>query len=261
MTVNYELRGDVALLTLNRPERFNAINADLSRTLVALVGQSEAEARALVLTGDGKAFCSGADLSGFADEYDEGAPDLARHLDDEFHPVVHAIGGCAIPTVAAVNGVAAGAGMGVALGCDLRVMAESAYFTSAFTAIGLVPDSGSTWLLPHHAGTSIAMEMAMTNRRMYAEEARERGLCVEVTPDDDVVAKAIEYAEKLADLPTDALVAARQLLLGSGRLGFREALEREKKEQGRLGRTPEHIEGVKAFLEKRKPDFRNPPGS
>lgn len=258
MTVDYELRGDVALLTLNRPERFNAIDAGLSRSVVAQVERAETDARAVVLTGEGRAFCSGADLSGFTDEYDRGAPDLARHLDEEFHPVVHAIGGCSVPTVAAINGVAAGAGMGLALGCDLRVMAESAYFTSAFTAIGLVPDSGSTWLLPHHAGTSIAMEMALTNRRMYADEAREHGLCVEVTRDHDVVGKALEYAGNLADLPTDALVTARRLILGSGGLSFLDALEREKVEQGRLGKTPEHIEGVRAFLEKRKPDFRNP---
>jgi 2-(1,2-epoxy-1,2-dihydrophenyl)acetyl-CoA isomerase len=258
MTVEYEIRGDVAVVTLNRPDRYNAINAELSRELVVQLERAGSEARAVVLTGTGKAFCSGADLSGFADEYDEGTPDLARHLDDEFHPMVHAIGGCPVPTVAAINGVAAGAGMGVALGCDIRVMAESSYFTSAFTAIGLIPDSGSTWLLPHHVGTSVALEMALTNRRMYAGEAQERGVCSEVTPDGETVDKAMEYARKLTDLPTDALVTSRRLILGSARLTFLEGLEREKEEQGRLGRTPEHIEGVNAFLEKRKPDFRDP---
>jgi 2-(1,2-epoxy-1,2-dihydrophenyl)acetyl-CoA isomerase len=258
MTVGYEIRGDVAVVTLNRPDRYNAINAELSRELVVQLERAGSEARAVVLTGTGKAFCSGADLSGFADEYDEGTPDLARHLDDEFHPMVHAIGGCPVPTVAAINGVAAGAGMGVALGCDIRVMAESSYFTSAFTAIGLIPDSGSTWLLPHHVGTSVALEMALTNRRMYAGEAQERGVCSEVTPDGETVDKAMEYARKLTDLPTDALVTSRRLILGSARLTFLEGLEREKEEQGRLGRTPEHIEGVNAFLEKRKPDFRDP---
>lgn len=258
MTVEYEPRGDVALVTLNRPDRFNAINAELSRDLVAALRRAEEESRAVVITGKGKAFCSGADLSGFADEYDQGSPDLASHLDEEFHPVVHAIGGCAVPTIAAVNGVAAGAGMGIALGCDLRVMAESAYFTSAFTAIGLVPDSGSTWLLPHHVGTSVALEMALTNRRMYAEEARERGVCAEVTPDGGAIEKAMEYARNLCDLPTDALVTSRRLIMGSARLNFVEGLEREKEEQGRLGRTSEHIEGVNAFLEKRKPNFREP---
>lgn len=258
MASRYELNGDVALVTLDRPERYNAIDAGLSASVVEHMARAGEEARAVVLTGEGKAFCSGADLAGFQDEYENGGPDLARHLDDEFHPMVHAIGGCSVPTVAAINGVAAGAGMGLALGCDLRVMAESAYFTSAFTAIGLTPDSGSTWLLPHHVGTSVALDMALTNRRMASDEALARGLCVEVTPDGVVVAKAMEYAEKLADMPTDALTTTRRLIHGSRRLTFLEALEAEKEEQGRLGKTSEHAEGVAAFLEKRKPDFRNP---
>lgn len=258
MSVGYELDGDVAIVTLDRPERFNAIDADLSAALVDALARAGEEARAVVITGRGKAFCSGADLSGFADEYDDGSPDLAGHLDEEFHPMVHAIGGCAVPIVAAVNGVAAGAGMGLALGCDIRVMAESAYLTSAFTAIGLSPDSGTTWLLPHHVGTSIALEMALTNRRMPASEALQRGLCAEVTLDDEVVGRAVEYASKLADMSTDALVTTRRLIYGSSTLTFLEGLEAEKREQGRLGRTPEHREGVMAFLEKRDPDFRNP---
>lgn len=258
MTTKYELEGDVAVVTLNRPERYNAIDSGLSASMVAALTRAGEEARAVVLTGEGKAFCSGADLSGFAEEYDGDGPDLARHLDDEFHPMVHAIGGCGVPVVAAVNGVAAGAGMGLALGCDLRVMAESAYFTSAFTAIGLVPDSGTTWLLPHHVGVSLSMEMALTNRRMSATEAHQRGLCVEVSPDGQVVERALEHAGRLADLPTDALVTTRRLIHGSSTLTFPEGLEAEKREQGRLGRTAEHHEGVDAFLEKRTPDFRNP---
>ncbi|HXV71057.1 MAG TPA: enoyl-CoA hydratase-related protein [Acidimicrobiia bacterium] len=258
MASRYELRGDVAVVTLDRPERYNAIDAELSASVVESMSRAGEEARAVILTGEGKAFCSGADLAGFQSEYDDGGPDLARHLDDEFHPMVHAIGGCAVPTVAAVNGVAAGAGMGLALGCDLRVMADSAYFTSAFTAIGLTPDSGSTWLLPHHVGTSVALDMTLTNRRMAADEALARGLCVEVVADGEVVEKALEYAKKLADLSTDALITTRRLIHSSRRLTFLEALEAEKNEQGRLGKTPEHAEGVRAFLEKRKPDFRNP---
>jgi 2-(1,2-epoxy-1,2-dihydrophenyl)acetyl-CoA isomerase len=170
--------------------------------------------------------------------------------------MVRAVAECAVPIVAAVNGVAAGAGMGLALGCDIRIMAESSYLTSAFTAIGLAPDSGSTWLLPRIAGVSLAMEMALTNRRMPASEALARGLCAEVTADGEVVGKALEYAIKLADLSTDALVTTRKLIRGSATLGFEEGLEAEKREQHRLGKTPEHREGVSAFLEKRKPNFR-----
>ncbi len=258
MSTKYKLDGGVAVVTLNRPKRYNAIDAELSASLVTALARAGDEARAVVLTGEGKAFCSGADLSGFAEEYDGDGPDLARHLDEEFHPMVHAIGECGVPVVAAVNGVAAGAGMGLALGCDIRVMAESAYFTSAFTAIGLVPDSGTTWLLPHHVGVSLSMEMALTNRRMSATEARQRGLCVEVTPDGQAIDRALEHAGRLAGLSTDALVTTRRLIHGSSTLTFPEGLEAEKREQGRLGRTPEHHEGVTAFLEKRKPDFRNP---
>lgn len=258
MTVEYEMIGDVAIVTLNRPERFNAIDAELSRAVVDHLERAGRETRAVVLTGAGKAFCSGADLSGFVDEYDDGGPNLARHLDEEFHPMVHAVSDCAVPVVGAINGVAAGAGMGIALGCDLRVMAESAYLTSAFTAIGLAPDSGSTWLLPHHVGVSTAIEMALTNRRMSAEEALARGLCVEVVPDEEVVGRSVEYAERLAEMATDALITTRRLIRESARLTFDQALEAEKVEQDRLGRTLEHHEGVKAFLEKRKPDFRDP---
>ncbi|HWB89297.1 MAG TPA: enoyl-CoA hydratase-related protein [Acidimicrobiia bacterium] len=257
MSVRYEVDEDVAVITLDRPDRFNAIDAELSRSLVDALDRAGTESRAAVLTGAGKAFCSGADLTGFADEYEGGdGPDLARHLDEEFHPVVHAVADCAVPVVAAVNGVAAGAGMGLALGCDIRVMAESAYLTSAFTAIGLVPDSGSTWLLPHHLGISTALEMALTNRRMAAEEALRRGLCVAVVPEDELAARAVEIAATLADLPIDALVTTRRLIRDSQTLGFTDGLEAEKREQGRLGRTPEHREGVNAFLEKRKPDYR-----
>lgn len=258
MSTRYDLDGDVAIVILARPERFNAISGELSSSFVEAMERAGSESRAVVVTGEGKAFCSGADLSGFVDEYDDEGPDLAKHLEEEFHPMVHAIGGSKVPVIAAINGVAAGAGMGLALGCDLRVMAESAYLTSSFTAIGLVPDSGSTWLLPHHAGTSIAMEMALTNRRMPASEALERGLCAEVTPDDAVVDRALEYANKLADMPTDALVTTRRLIYGSSTLTFVEGLEAEKNQQDRLGKSPEHKEGVMAFLEKRKPDFRNP---
>ena len=258
MSARYELDGDVAIVTLDRPDRYNAIDAELCAAVLESLERAGTEARAVVLTGAGKAFCSGADLSDLQNEYESGSPDLASRLDQVFHPVVHAIGGCAVPTIAAVNGVAAGAGMGLALGCDIRVMAEPAYFTSAFTAIGLAPDSGSTWLLPHHAGTSVALDMALTNRRMGAEEALQRGLCAAVAPDGESVAKAVEYGRQFADMSTDALVSTRRLMHGSRRLTFAEALEEEKREQGRLGKTPEHIEGVNAFLEKRKPDFRNP---
>ena len=140
MTVEYQLEGDVAVITMSRPGSYNAINDELSAGLVAAFAQAGGESRALVLTGEGKALCSGADLSSLKGEYEKGGPDLGRLLDEVFHPVIQALTECAVPTVAAVNGVAAGAGLGLALGCDLRVMAQSAFLTSAFTAIGLTPE-------------------------------------------------------------------------------------------------------------------------
>jgi 2-(1,2-epoxy-1,2-dihydrophenyl)acetyl-CoA isomerase len=239
MNVEYHLDGDVAVVTLNRPERFNAIEAGLAGDMIDALHAAEDESRAMVLTGAGKAFCSGADLSQLMDQYDTGGPDLARLLDDVFHPMILALANARIPTVAAVNGVAAGAGLGLALGCDIRLMAESAFLTSAFTAIGLIPDSGTTWWLPQHIGVSKAIELTMTNRRVDAAEAKTLGLCYEIVPDDEVV-------------------DGSGLIREASELSFEEALEAERAAQGRLGKTPEHQEGVAAFLEKRKPNFRDP---
>ncbi|MCZ6518575.1 MAG: enoyl-CoA hydratase-related protein [Actinobacteria bacterium] len=257
MNIDYQLDGDVAVITLNRPDRFNAIDAGLAAGTVDALDKAGGEARAVVLTGKGKAFCSGADLSQLMGDYETGGPDLARLLNEVFHPMVNALANSKVPTVAAVNGVAAGAGLGIALGCDMRIMAESAFLTSSFTAIGLVPDSGTTWWLPRHVGVSKAIELTMTNKRVNAEEARSLGLCVEVVPDGEVVVRAVELAATLAAMVPDSLVTTRRLIRDAAALSFGEALEAEQVEQGRLGKTSEHREGVAAFLEKRKPDFRN----
>lgn len=258
MSTEYRLETDVAVVTLNRPDRFNAISAEMSASLVAALERAGTEARAVVITGEGKAFSSGADLAELLEDYESHGPDLGRVLDTVFHPVVAALTNCRVPTVAAVNGVAAGAGLGVALGCDLRVMAKSASITMAFTAIGLVPDSGTTWLLPAHVGVSRALELALTNRRLHAEEARELGLCLDVVEDDLVVERAVEVAASLADLVPDSLVTTRNLIRGSAEVGFDRALAAEREEQARLGATPEHMEGVRAFMEKRLPNYREP---
>lgn len=256
MSVEYNKDGDVAVITLNRPKRFNAIEATLSTGLVEALEQAGDQARAAVITGEGKAFCSGADLADLESEYETGGPDLASHLETVFHPMVDALVDCRVPTVAAINGVAAGAGLGLALACDLRVIAESAFLTSAFTAIGLTPDSGTTWWLPQMVGVSRALEIALTNRRVGAEEAVEMGLCVDTALDDEVVDRALDVARSLADLVPDSLVTTRRLIREAAGRSFTDALSAEQAEQGRLGRTPEHAEGVRAFLDKRKPDFR-----
>ena len=252
MSVDYRLDGDVAVITLNRPDRFNAIAAGMAVGTVDALDKAGGEARAVVLTGAGRAFCSGADLSQLMDDYKAGGPDLARLLNDVFHPMVFALTNSRVPTVAAVNGVAAGAGLGIALGCDIRIMAESAFLTSAFTSIGLVPDSGTTWWLTHHLGVSKAIELTMTNKRVQAEEARTLGLCAEVVPDGEVVDRAVEVAMSLADMVPDSLVSTRRLIRDAVGMSFDEALDAERVEQGRLGKTPEHHEGVAALPREEK---------
>lgn len=256
MSVKYQLDGDVAVITLDRPDRFNAIEVTLAKGVIEALNRAGEESRAIVITGEGKAFCSGADLS-VLQTADGEATDLAEFLDNVFHPMVHALTDAPVPVVAAVNGVAAGAGMGVALGCDIRVMAKSAFFTSAFTAIGLAPDSGTTYWLPQHVGVSKAIELAMTNKRVPADEAYRLGLCAEVVDDGEVVTAAVDLAKSLADMVPDSLVTTRNLIRGATNLTFNQALQEEKREQGRLGKTAEHREGVTAFLEKRKPDYRS----
>jgi 2-(1,2-epoxy-1,2-dihydrophenyl)acetyl-CoA isomerase len=259
MSVDYVLDGDIALVTLNRPDLYNAIDASLGDGLVTAMSRAGAESRAVILTGAGRAFCSGADLKDLETEYETGdGPDLASLLEDVFHPALESILDCEVPVIGAINGVAAGAGLGIALACDLRVLSEDAFLTSSFTAIGLVPDSGTTWWLSHHLGVSRALELTLTNRRVGAEEARELGLCLAVAPGEELLDRAAEIAAQMADLVPDALVSTRRLIREASGSSLEEALQAEQREQGRLGKTAEHGEGVRAFMEKRKPDFRAP---
>lgn len=256
MSVTFDLRGDVALLTLDRPDRFNAVTQELSDGLVDGLQRAGDEARAAVITGAGKAFCSGADLSDLMGEYETGGPDLARVIGERFNPMVEALLDAPVPTVAAVNGAAAGAGMGLALACDMRVMAESSFFLSAFIGLALIPDSGTTWLLPHHLGLSRALELTFSNRRLPAAEAGDLGLAADVVPGEKVVERAMEVAEGLAEGPTPAYVATRRLLIDAVTSEPAASLAAEQRTQGELGNAPDHLEGMKAFLEKRPPNFR-----
>ena len=255
MTVGYRLEGEVAVVTLARHEKFNSVSADLSRGLIDAVARAGAEARAMVLTGEGKAFCAGADLTDLMTDYENGEPDLASVIEERFNPMVRALIDSPVPTIAAVNGVAAGAGLGLALSCDLRVMSTQAFFLSAFIGLALIPDTGSTWLLVHHLGLGRAIEFTATNRRMAAEEVASLGLA-RITEPADLLAQAISLGTDLAEGPTSAYVANRKILFQASASNLSEALEAEQATQGELGRTALHMEGMRAFLEKRQPDFR-----
>ncbi|MBY4594614.1 enoyl-CoA hydratase-related protein [Ottowia caeni] len=257
--VLYETDGPVAILTLNRPQSLNSFTRQMHRDLWDALDRVEADKaiRALVLTGAGRAFCAGADLSEF--DFRDG-PDIMHRADpgpiiqQAFNPTTRRLVGVGVPTICAVNGVAAGAGASVAMACDIAIAAPGASFIQAFSKIGLVPDSGGTWLLPQRVGLARAMALAMTGDKLPAAEAKAMGMIWDVQEDALGAAKAM--ALRLADMPTKALVATRHLLRNSHTHSLDEQLDLERDVQSRLGFTHDYIEGVTAFLQKRAPQFK-----
>lgn len=256
MQCGYELVGEVAVVTLRRPNRYNAITLPMARALTEAVQRAGAEARAAVITGEGRAFCAGADLMELTREIAEEG-DLETILHRHFHPMIDALHESAVPTVAAVNGPAAGAGMGIALSCDLRVMDPNSYFMSAFIHLGLTPDSGTAWYLPQMVGLGRAIEITMSGRKVGARESADIGLCHRVSDEGKALSEAMEWAERLCDGPTSAYAANRKLLYDTSSVAVARGLAAEATSQGRLGTSALFVEGVLAFKEKRKADFRS----
>jgi 2-(1,2-epoxy-1,2-dihydrophenyl)acetyl-CoA isomerase len=250
----YDLSDNIATITLNRPERMNALTPQLFVELVdALKAAQAGGARALVLTGEGSAFCSGADLVGDG----EGMPeDLGALLDEFYHPAVEALAALDIPVVCAINGPAVGAGLSLGLAGDIIVMARSAYLLLAFANIGLVPDAGATWLVAKSAGRATALEMALLGEKVSADAAKEMGLVGRVVDDADVMEEALAIARKLANGPSVALGMIRKQVASALNSNFTDMLAIEKANQTRAGRTTDFREALKAFGEKRKPSFK-----
>ncbi len=258
-TVLYEERDAVAVVTLNRPQALNSFSREMHRELWAAFDRAEAAPaiRALVLTGAGRAFCAGADLAAFDFTPGPGLVDRADPrgvIEDTFNPTARRLQALRMPTIAAVNGVAAGAGASVAMCCDICIAAPSASFIQAFSKIGLIPDAGGSWQLVRRIGLARATALAMTGDKLPAAQAREWGLIWDVA--DDCVAAALAMAQRLAVMPTKALVATRQLLRQACTSTFDAQLDAERDLQSSLGRTHDYIEGVSAFLQKRAPQFR-----
>lgn len=247
--------GGLARLTLNRPEAANTLDTALSRALFeAAIECDENEAiRAVLLTGAGKLFCGGGDINGFA-AAGENVSRLAKNLTTILHGAVSRFARMGKPLVVAVNGPAAGAGLALAMLGDIVIAAPDAHFTVAYTAIGLTPDLGTSWLLPRLVGVRRAQELALTNRRVPAQEAAEIGLITRVA--DNVLAEAEMVASALAEGPVAALGGTRALLTRSQTTGLEEQLEWEARSIAVALRGAEGREGVVAFLSKRKPDFR-----
>ncbi|MBL8806726.1 MAG: 2-(1,2-epoxy-1,2-dihydrophenyl)acetyl-CoA isomerase [Rhodospirillales bacterium] len=253
-TIRYALEDGVASIALNRPDKLNAFVPEMHDELrEALAGAPAAGARAVFLTGEGRGFCAGQDLG---QRKGGETPDLSETLDKFYNPLIRTIRDLKVPVVCAVNGVAAGAGMSLALACDIVYAARSATFLQAFVKIGLAPDSGSTWFLPRLAGTARAKGLAMLGEKITAEQAFEWGLIWKVVEDERVKDEALGLARHLATQPTKALGAIKQAIDGAWARDLDAALDHERDMQGALGRTGDYREGVEAFFGKRKPAFR-----
>ncbi len=258
--IRYGCVDGVARLTLHRPERINAIDAAMHAELrIALDAvQADASVRVLVLCGAGRGFCAGQDLADPAVRFDPGSqpPDLGDVVERDYAPLVRRLAELRVPTLAAVHGVAAGAGASLALGCDIVVASRSASFIQAFSRIGLVPDTGGTWVLPQRVGMARALGLAMLGERLPAPQAAEWGLIWAAYDDAAFSAEVDALAARLAASPTRALVRTRQAMHAAARNTLAQQLALEAGFMRELGRSADYIEGVEAFIAKRPPRFR-----
>lgn len=250
--ITYELTGDVAVITLNRPEVMNALNAQMRAEITHAVRASGHDARAVVITGAGEAFCSGQDLGGGGNAANL---DLERVLRDEYVPMVRAIHESPIPTIAAVNGPAAGAGANLALVADVVIAAEDAFFVQAFAKIGLIPDAGGTYWLPRQIGSARALGAALFGDKISARQACDWGMIYEWVPTAEFDDRWRTRAAKLATGPTVAFQHIKTAMREAGNNSFEEQLVLEAKLQGKCGRSRDFQEGVVAFTQKRPPEF------
>ena len=252
-----ERAGGVAVLTLNRPNVLNAFNRATSAALVAELAKirSDDSARAIILTGAGRAFCAGQDLAEAMPETDVSHPDLGAIVRATYTPVVRAIRTLEKPVVCAVNGIAAGAGDMLALLCDIVIAAPEASFVWSFTKIGVIPDTGGTYLLPRIVGLQRANVLTMLHDKLSPEQARDWGLIYKVTAAGQLMAEAGEIAGRLAKMPTRALGLTKRGFNHSLGLDLEQAMSYEENLQREAGWSGDYKEGVKAFLEKRQPNY------
>ncbi len=252
-----EKKDRVATITLNRPERLNALSLGLMSDLIAALREIEndGESRAVLLTGAGRGFCSGADLASGDLNQGDGPPDLGVALHDRYHPVIRKMANYRMPIVCAVNGPAAGAGMSLALAGDIVIAAKSATFLQAFCNIGLVPDAGSTYFLPRLAGSARALGLAMLGEKLPAETAAEWGLIWKCVEDAELMNAAGAIATKFANGPTVGLGLIRKIVRQAASNTLDQQLEVELEAQRVAGRSRDFIEGVTAFLQKRPAKF------
>jgi 2-(1,2-epoxy-1,2-dihydrophenyl)acetyl-CoA isomerase len=256
-TIIFESADGIARLTLNRPDRLNSFNttmhSEMQDALAAI--RRDASLRVLILTGAGRGFCAGQDLGDRVVAPGGAAPDLGFSIERFYKPLILGLRRLPLPIIAAVNGVAAGAGANVALACDLVIAARSANFVQAFSKIGLVPDSGGTWFLPRLVGHARAMGLALLGDKLPAEQAAQWGLIWRCVDDADLATEVDSLARQLAAAPTRGLARTKQAMLEGWGRSLEEQLDVERDYQQELGRSADYAEGVAAFMEKRVPHF------
>lgn len=254
-SILFEVKNSIATITLNRPDTYNAFNREMALLLQAKLDECKDsnEIRCVYITGAGKAFSAGQDLNEVT------GPDAIKAvviLSEHYNPIVRRIRQLDKPVVAAVNGVAAGAGANLAICCDICLASRSASFIQAFTKIGLIPDTGGTFFLPRHVGLQKALGLAMLGEKVSAEEAERLGMIYKVLPDDTFATDSYKIAETLAQMPTRALHFTKKAMNQAFISSFEEQLHDEELLQERASMTLDYKEGVQAFLEKRKPNFQ-----
>ena len=252
---NFELRQSVAIIRFDRPEKYNSFTRDMALRVQENLRTcaDDENIRAVLLTGSGKAFGAGQDLQ---EVVEDNGVDISKILQEHLNPIVRQLRSLAKPVVAAVNGVAAGAHANIALACDVIVAAESASFIQAFTKIGLIPDSGGTYLLPRAIGRARASALMLLGDKVSATEAERMGMIYKVLPDEDFESSALAIAEKLAKMPTRALALTKEAIIAAETNDLDAQLELEDRLQTTAAATDDYAEGVNAFLEKRRPVFR-----
>ncbi|MEX1002993.1 MAG: enoyl-CoA hydratase-related protein [Crocinitomicaceae bacterium] len=254
-SILFEIKDQVAIIRLNRPNVFNSFNKEMAKALQSRLDECEDNnnVRAIYITGEGKAFCAGQDLQ---EVTDPNGPELTSIVRDHYNPIIERIRNIEKPIVAAVNGVAAGAGANIALACDICVASESASFIQAFSKIGLIPDSGGTYTLPRLIGLQRASALMMLGDKVGAKEAQQMGMIYQYFADDAFEDASMKIAIQLSKMPTKGLGLTKRALNVSLVSDLGTQLKREEELQTLAGSTYDYNEGVAAFLEKRKPEFK-----
>jgi 2-(1,2-epoxy-1,2-dihydrophenyl)acetyl-CoA isomerase len=253
-----DIQDAVAVIRMNNPARLNALSPTMTAELLEALTSAgdDAAVRAIVLTGEGRGFSAGADLTALQEPYLKGErPKLSLFLKEGYNKLIPLLAQTPKPVIAAVNGVVAGAGNSVALACDYRIASDSASFTMAFVKIGLIPDAGSCYLLPRAVGMAKALELALLSDKVDADTALRIGLVNRVVPGEYLMAEATDLARRLAGLPTTAIALTKRTLGEASRLSLAETMDREAEVQDEAAATHDHLEGVLAFLQKRPPAF------